>query len=80
MSESEILLELQPIFQSVLSNPSLVVSTETTAHDVDDWDSLNHATLIAKIQRHFKVKFSLFEVLKLKKVGDIIQLIQSSQA
>ena len=80
MSESEILLELQPIFQSVLSNPSLLVSTETTAHDVDEWDSLNHATLIATIQRHFKVKFSLFEVLKLKKVGDIIQLIQSSQA
>lgn len=75
MTREEILDQLQLIFRSVLDNDSLIITPHLTAHDVSEWDSLNHATLVAQIQKHFQIKFSLFDVLKLKTVGDMIELI-----
>ena len=71
-----ILEELQPIFHDVFDDDSIVVTEETNASMIEDWDSLSHIRLVAAIEKHFAVKFALGELQGLKNVGDMIELIQ----
>jgi acyl carrier protein len=71
----EILKTLQPIFRDVLDDPELTITPETTAADVSGWDSLSHLSLVAAIEKHYRVKFALGELQKLRNVEDMIQLI-----
>ena len=52
----------------------------TTANDIEEWDSLSHIRLIVAVERKFGVKFSNGEIESLKKVGDLVSLIQSKTA
>ena len=72
-----ILEELQPIFHDVFDDDSIVVTNETNAEMIEDWDSLSHIRLVAAITKHFGVKFALGELQGLKNVGEMIELIHS---
>ena len=72
-----ILAELQPIFHDVFDDDSIVVTNETNADMIEDWDSLSHIRLVAAITKHFGVKFGLGELQELKNVGDMVELIHS---
>ncbi len=75
MSREEVLSKLQDIIRDVFDDEDIEVSEETVATDVDGWDSLAHITLIGTIEDEFDVKFAMKEVVNLKKVGNIIDLI-----
>ena len=77
---NDILDQLQPIFQDILDQPDLVITRESNAHNVEDWDSLAHINLITAIDRHFKITFALGELQDLKNVGDMVDLIQRKLA
>lgn len=68
--------ETQEIFRSLFHDPELVITPETSAHDIDEWDSLTHVTLILEIETHFGIRFKLSEVAELQNVGDLIKLIE----
>jgi len=72
----DILEQLQPIFQDILDQPDLVVTRESNAQNVEDWDSLAHINLVTAIEKHFKIKFALGELQELKNVGEMIDLIR----
>jgi acyl carrier protein len=76
MSNSEILQTVTTIIQDVLELPELNVTVNTSAADVDEWDSMTHIQLIAAIEGKYKVRFALGELQSLKNVGDMIELIQ----
>ena len=67
--------ELQEIFRSVFDDDSLIISRETTADDIDDWDSLAHIELVSNIEKKFSVKFTTAEVMSLENVGEFLDLI-----
>jgi acyl carrier protein len=69
--------KLTGIFQDLFDDDSLQVTPELTAKDVDGWDSLSHIRMILTVEKAFKMKFSTTEVGRLKKVGDMVQLIQA---
>jgi acyl carrier protein len=71
-----ILEELQPIFRDILDQPDLVLTRESNASNVRDWDSLSHINLVTSIEKHYKVRFALKELQELKDVGDMIDLIE----
>lgn len=71
-----LLEELQEIFRDVMDNPTLILTAESNASNVPDWDSLTHVNLMTAVARHFKVKFKLSELQDLKNVGDLITLLQ----
>ena len=76
MSEtSQILEQLQPIFQDILDQPDLHVTRESNAKNVDDWDSLAHINLVTAVEMHFHVKFALGELQELQNVGEMCDLI-----
>jgi acyl carrier protein len=76
-SPQDILLEINRVFAHVFSNPDIVVHEKTTAEDIPEWDSLNHTALIAAIEQHFQIKFSLREVMRFQNVGDMCTAIRS---
>ena len=76
MDTNEILKQINVLICEVLEDDSIVVNLQTTAADVEGWDSLNHAILIAEVQKKFKIRFDLSEVLSFKNVGDMCLSVQ----
>ncbi|PWJ35384.1 acyl carrier protein [Fibrobacter succinogenes] len=75
--KKEIILEkLNGIFRENFDDDTIVVSEKTTASDIDEWDSLEHVNLMAKIEKEFNVKFELREMLTLKDVGEMVNLLE----
>jgi acyl carrier protein len=68
--------ELQDIFRDVMDNPTLVLTPESNASNVPDWDSLTHVNLMTAIANHYKIKFKLSELQDLKNVGDLLALLR----
>jgi acyl carrier protein len=68
--------KLQAIFRIVFKEPALIISPEMNANDVDSWDSLSHMEMINQVEEEFGVKFKLKDLVKLKNVGDLEQLIE----
>lgn len=77
MEKNEILKNVNAIFIEVLDNPQIVLSEITTAHDVEEWDSLAHIHLVVAIERHFKIRFASKEIQSWDNIGDLIECIQS---
>ena len=71
-----ILNELQPIFQDVFDDEDLVVTNESNAESIEDWDSLSHIRLVVAIEKQFGIKFAFGELQGLKNVGEMITLIE----
>ena len=72
----DILQELQPIFQDVFDDDNLVITSETSAADIEDWDSLAQIRLVAAMEKHFNIKFAFGELKELKNVGEMIAVIR----
>jgi acyl carrier protein len=72
-----LLPEVQEIFRDVFDQPKLVITRESNASDVDDWDSLTHINLIAAISKKYNIKFALGELEELKNVGDMLDLMRT---
>ena len=64
------------IFHEVFKDSTIVLNDEMTSADVEKWDSLTHMLMISMVQERFAVKFRLKELNKLKKVGDIISILE----
>ena len=74
---SDILDKLQPIFQDIFENDQLLITAESNADTVEDWDSLAHIVLIFTIEQEFEIKFALGELEAMKNVGDMVELMQT---
>jgi acyl carrier protein len=77
MTRAEILTHVTAVLARVFDRPDLVVRETTTARDVPEWDSLNHATLITGVEAHFKIKFSLKEIMRFQNVGDMCAAVET---
>ena len=72
--------KLTKVFQQVFDDDSIVLTPQTTANDIDDWDSLSHVNLILAIENHFNIRFTQKELLQQKNVGDLIKGIENKSA
>ena len=72
MSKEEILTKINDILKDIFDDETLVITYDTTANDIPDWDSLNHINIISSIESEFGVDFSMEEVINFKNVGDIV--------
>jgi acyl carrier protein len=76
----DLLPEIQRIFCDVFDDPSLVITRDSNASTVEDWDSLAHVNLVTAIEKKYRIRFALGELQELKNVGDMIDLIQEKLA
>lgn len=75
MTKQEIYEKLNAVFSDVFDE-DITVSAETTASDIEDWDSLTHITLIAEVEDAFGFKFSMKDVLGMQNVGEMVAIIE----
>ncbi len=76
MTRQEIADAVQEIFRDVFDDEELMIQDTTSAEDIDDWDSLEHITLIVAMEKEFHLKFDIKEINKLANVGEMIDLIK----
>ena len=81
MTREAILDEIRDIMTDVfdVDVDQTVVTPETTAADIEEWDSLSHIRLIVAVERKFKVKFANSEIEALKSVGDLVALVEAKR-
>lgn len=76
MRQDEIYARLTKVLRDVFDDDSLVATPELTANDVEEWDSVNHITLVVAIEEEFGVKFKTAELEKMKNVGHMVEQIE----
>jgi acyl carrier protein len=76
MTPDSILAQLTTIFRELFDDNSIVLTRETTAEDIPDWDSFNHINIIVGVEAHFGVKFQTAETEELKNVGHLVDLVE----
>ncbi len=75
MDAKVLFTRLNRVFQDVFDDNSIRITPKTTANDIDDWDSLEHITLISAVEREFGMKFKMGEISSMKNVGEMAQII-----
>ena len=76
MERTEILKRVNEIFCEIFDDDTIVIRDETTAADIPDWDSLMQIELVAEHESHFGLRFGMKEVLNMKNVGEMIDIIE----
>ena len=77
MDINTVYAKLNVIFRDLFDDDSIELTPQTTANDIEDWDSLEHITLIATVERTFKMKFKMGEISSMKNVGQMANIIQA---
>lgn len=77
MTRERVFETLNEVFRDVFDDESITVEEETTADDIEDWDSLEHINLIAAVEQEFGMKFTMGQVVTMKNVGEMADIIMS---
>ena len=75
MSREEVFVKLNEVFQDVFDDDTITVTDKTTADDIEEWDSLEHINLIAAVEQEFGMKFNMGQVVSMKNVGEMADII-----
>jgi acyl carrier protein len=71
----EILRELNTIFILVFKDKDLNISYNTTAEDIQGWDSFSNIELILDIEKRFNIHFDLKELRNMDNIGKLSEYI-----
>ena len=77
MTRQEIYEKLTEVFTDVFDE-EIALTDATTAADVEGWDSLTHITLISEVEDAFDIRIAMKDVLGLKNVGELADIIEKS--
>jgi len=75
MTREDVFVRLNDIFREVFDDEKIEVFDETTSDDIEDWDSLEHINLVAAIEQEFDIKFTMAQVVGMKNVGEMVDII-----
>lgn len=76
MTKNEIYDKVNEVFRDVFDDDSITVNENTTANDIEDWDSLEHINLVVAIEEKFGMKFNMGEVTNMKNVGEMVDILE----
>jgi acyl carrier protein len=75
MDRNLIFESLKEVFIDILDLDSVTLNDETTANDIEEWDSLSHIQLVVAVEKRFGVKFTSREIMKWDNVGEMVDSI-----
>ena len=75
MTREEVFERLNKVFRDVFDDDDITVTETTTSADIDDWDSLEHINLVAAVEQEFGMKFTMGQVVTMKNVGEMVDII-----
>ena len=79
MTREGVFSAVQDIFRDIFDVDDLVINNTTNSDEIEDWDSLNHINLVSAIEKEFKIKFALGELMTLKDVGAMVDLMMTEK-
>ena len=78
MERKVIFNKLNEIFEDVLDlDETPELAEDTSAKDIEEWDSLAQIQLVVAIEREFGIKFTSSEMMSWKNVGEMVDTILS---
>ena len=75
MTREAVFEKLNRIFRDNFDDDEICLTDETSAEDIEDWDSLEQINLVVAIQDAFGIKFNIDEVNAMKNVGEMADAI-----
>jgi acyl carrier protein len=66
---------LKKVILSELKLADFCLKRPMHAYQVPGWDSINHAAILCAIERAYGIHFTVAEVLRLKNLGDLQDLV-----
>ena len=75
MSREEVFERLSEVFRDVFDDESIEVNENTTSADIEDWDSLEHISLMSAVEQEFGIRFSMGQIQSMKNVGEMVNII-----
>lgn len=77
MEKNEILAKLQDIYRDILDDGEIILEGETTADDIEEWDSLAHVQIVNEVEKQFGIKFTSYEITSWIDIADLVDCIDS---
>lgn len=77
MELNEILKQVNTIFIELFDDNSIVLSEQSDTSNIEAWDSLNHIQVITAVEKKFKIRFDLNDLLNFQNIGDLCRGVQS---
>ena len=75
MTREEAYEKLNSVFRDIFDDEDITVNDATTADDIEDWDSLEHISLVVAVEKCFGIKFTMGEVMGMKNWGEMMDII-----
>ncbi len=66
---------VEEVARHIFQDQGLQLHDETTAQDVERWDSLTHMQFIVAVEKRFGAKFRNAEIARLQSIGDLKKLV-----
>ena len=79
MNFEQIMLKVTSIINDTFDT-DYTITEQTSAEEIDEWDSISHIELITELEKNFEIRFALGELQDLKNVGDMARLIATKLA
>ena len=79
MMREEVFEKVNEIFRDIFEDDTIVVTDITTTADIEDWDSYEHINLINAIEQTFSMKFTMGQVVSMKNVGEMVDILMEKQ-
>lgn len=75
MNREQIYETMKEIFREIFDDEKLEITDETSANDIEDWDSFEQINLLVAIEDNFGLEVSLKQANSMENVGQMIDYI-----
>lgn len=75
MTDSGILTEINSLVREVFLRDDITLTMESTAADVDGWDSFRHIEIMLAVEIRFSIRFSSSELDAMQTIDDLVRAI-----
>jgi len=79
-SVDEVWERVRSVIVDVFGDDDVVLGPETTADDVDGWDSVSNLEVMIALEREFGIRFSTGEMASIENVGQLVERIATHVA
>lgn len=77
MNEEQIMAQLTDLFRELFDDDAIVLRPDTTADDIDGWDSFTHLNMIIAVDGRFGIRIHPKEVESMANIGDLARIIKA---
>lgn len=75
MTREEAFERLTNVFREVFDDNTIEICNETTADDIEAWDSFEHINLVVSVEDEFGFKIPMGKTVIMKNVGEMVDII-----